>query len=232
MHNNIYHIFFDLDKTLWDFETNSSQTLEELYQKFELKSKGITSLDEMIDIYLKINKRYWTLYTANKISKEDLRTQRFNETFEYFGVFNKELAFNFGLEYIEISPKKKALYPFAHQILEYLHAKYKLHIITNGFEEVQYTKLKSANIIHFFNEIITSEKAGVKKPEIGIYEYALKQVGAKKENTIMIGDDWEADILGAINAGIAPVYFNPKNNSKNDYNVKQISCLSHLKTFL
>lgn len=209
MLKDVKHIFFDLDKTLWDFNTNSTLALKELYQKHELATKGIPSIEEMIDIYSKINQKLWAEYAKNIISKETLRTQRFNETFEYFGVYNYQLAFQFGLDYIEISPRKNILYPHTIETLNYLKDKYHLHIITNGFEEVQFIKLKSSGILHFFKEIITSEKAGAKKPDKAIFEFALNEANATPEYSIMIGDDLDVDIKGALNSNIRAIHFNP-----------------------
>jgi putative hydrolase of the HAD superfamily len=213
MLNNIEHVFFDLDKTLWDFEKNSASALHELYEKHDLKSKGIPSLDEMIDIYNKINQKLWAVYTQNKISKESLRTQRFNETFEYFGVYNLELAYAFGLDYVEISPRKNILFPTTIETLDYLSRKYSLHIITNGFEEIQHIKLESSGILNYFKEIITSEKAGAKKPDKAIFDYALSVSNASTDNSIMVGDDLEVDIMGALNANIPAVHFLPQSNN-------------------
>lgn len=232
MLKNVKHIFFDLDKTLWDFDTNSSLALKELYHKYELASKGIPSIEEMIDIYDKINQKLWSQYAKNIISKETLRTQRFNETFEYFGLYNYELAFQFGLDYIKVSPQKNILYPNTIETLNYLKYKYQLHIITNGFEEVQFIKLKSSGILHFFNEIITSEKAGAKKPDKAIFEFALNEANTSPEYSIMIGDDLDADIKGALNSNIRAIYFNPQITDKISGDFLSINSLIKLTELL
>lgn len=219
MLKDVKHIFFDLDKTLWDFETNSGMALKELYLKHELHTHGIPSLEEMIDIYSKINHKLWAEYANNAISKETLRTQRFNETFEYFGVYNYQLAYQFGLDYVAVSPRKNILYPNTIETLNYLKDKYQLHIITNGFEEVQHIKLESSGILHFFKEIITSEKAGAKKPHKAIFEYALNSANAVPAYSIMIGDDLDVDIKGALNSNLRAIHFSPlsMNNKSDDY---------------
>lgn len=234
MFKNIKHIFFDLDKTLWDFETNSRIALKELYVKYELHLKGIPTFEEMLDIYTKINQKLWALYAQNQISKEELRTQRFKETFEYFGVYNYQLAYHFGLDYVEISPQKNTLYPHTKETLSYLHNKYQLHIITNGFEEVQYVKLKSSGIINFFKEIITSEKAGAKKPDKAIFEYALETTNALPEQSLMIGDDEEIDVKGALNTNIKAIQFCPELNLKSNLhsNYLKIKSLKDLTLLL
>lgn len=228
MLKNVKHIFFDLDKTLWDFETNSSLALNELYIKHELSSHGIPSIEEMIDIYSKINQKLWAEYAMNIISKETLRTQRFNETFEYFGVYNYDLAFQFGLDYVEVSPRKNTLYPHTIETLNYLKEKYQLHIITNGFEEVQYIKLESSGILNYFKEIITSEKAGAKKPDKAIFEFALNISNASPENSIMIGDDIDVDIKGALNSNLRAIHFLPQSTFKISEDFITINSLSNL----
>lgn len=228
MLKNVKHIFFDLDKTLWDFDTNSSLALKELYLKHDLSSHGIPSFEEMIDIYSKINHKLWAEYAKNNITKETLRTQRFNETFEYFGIYNYELAFRFGLDYVEVSPRKNTLYPHTIETLNYLKEKYQLHIITNGFEEVQYLKLQSSGILHYFKEIITSEKAGAKKPDKAIFEFALKITKAPPENSIMIGDDIDVDIKGALNSNLRAIHFLPQSNFKISKDFITINSLSKL----
>lgn len=232
MLKNVKHIFFDLDKTLWDFDTNSSLALKELYLKHELSAHGIPSIEEMVDIYNKINQKLWAEYAKNNISKETLRTQRFNETFEYFGVYNYQLAFQFGLDYVEISPRKNTLYPHTIETLTYLKEKYQLHIITNGFEEVQYIKLESSGIINYFKEIITSEKAGAKKPDKAIFEYALNITNASPENSIMIGDDIDVDIKGALNLNIRAIHFCPKNSINYSGDIIEIKSLNNLQDLL
>jgi putative hydrolase of the HAD superfamily len=228
MLKNIKHIFFDLDKTLWDFETNSTLTLIELFEKHDLASYGIPSLAEMIDIYKKINQKLWAEYAKNSISKETLRTERFKQTFEYFGVYNYDLAFRFGTDYVELSPRKNVLYPNTFETLDYLKEKYELHIITNGFEEVQYIKLQSSGILHYFKNIITSEKAGAKKPDKAIFDYALSVSNASTDNSIMVGDDLEVDIMGALNANIPAVHFLPQANNKISDDFITINSLSKL----
>ncbi len=232
MLKNVKHIFFDLDKTLWDFDTNSFLALKELYLKHELSAHGIPSIEEMVDIYYKINQKLWAEYAKNNISKETLRTERFNQTFEYFGIYNYQLAFQFGLDYVEISPQKNNLFPHAKEVLEYLYSKYQLHIITNGFEEVQYIKLKSSGIINFFNAIITSEKAKAKKPDKIIFEYALNCTKALPENSIMIGDDLDVDIKGALNVKFRAIHFTPQSAGKTSDDYISINSLCKLKEIL
>jgi len=228
------HIFFDLDRTLWDFDKSSKQAFEEIYEKFNLKEKGIDSVHSFYDVYTIHNEKLWDKYREGKLSKEELRGLRFHLSLKDFGIDDRELADKFGEEYIRLSPLKANLFPQAINILEYLYPKYKLHIITNGFEEVQDIKIKTAGLGMYFDKIITSEEAGEKKPSPEIFNYSLKKAGAKPEESLMIGDDYNVDIIGAKNAGIDQVLFDPKTEqialSKNvSY---YVVCLDELKDFL
>jgi putative hydrolase of the HAD superfamily len=204
------HIFFDLDMTLWDFETNASEAYQDIYKKFQLKKKGISSINAFLKCYFVHNDRLWDQYRKGEIKKEFLRSRRFELTLLDFGIDDPKLAEDVGLEYITISPQKTNLFPNAHEILQYLKEKYPLYIITNGFEEVQFTKLKNSKLDVYFDHVITSEDAGSKKPDPGIFNYALKKAGALPDESLMIGDDPEVDILGAESVGIDGIYFNPK----------------------
>ena len=228
----IDHIFFDLDRTLWDFEKNSKETLIELFEYFKLYKKGIKSSEEFINKYRFHNERLWSLYRQNSITKEELRTKRFYLVLEDYGIFDFQLAEDFGLSYVKNSPLKTSLLPFAVESLDYLFKKYTLHIITNGFEEVQYLKLENSNLLNYFKTIITSEKVGVKKPNPIIFDYALNNTGAKLEHSIIIGDDLEADIIGARDFGMKQIYFNPHNLDHQQYVTFEIDCLNKLKEIL
>ncbi len=224
----IKDIFFDLDRTLWDFEKNSQKTLLSLIDQFNLFSLGIHDSFEFINKYKVHNARLWDLYRVNKINKSDLRTDRFLLTLKEYSIFDEKLAEDIGNMYVKESPLKKELLPFTLDVLAYLHKKYKLHIITNGFDEVQHVKLKYSNLDSFFNCIITSEKVGFKKPNKKIFEYALNCANANPEESVMIGDDLEADILGAQQAGMHVIFFNPQKKKYDIESFSEISCLSQL----
>lgn len=220
----ITDIFFDLDRTLWDFDLNAENTLVELCKTYDLLELGIKT-NEFIKSYTLHNERLWSLYRENKIKKEDLRSERFNLTLNDFSVSNKELAIKLGEDYVNKCPLQTKLFPNTFEILNYLKNKYKLHIITNGFEEVQNIKLKTSKLISFFDKIITSEKVNAKKPDPKIFKYALEQINVEAENTIMIGDDLPVDIIGAKNVGMHQIYFNPKNEKHShevDYEIKNL----------
>ena len=228
MFKNKTDIFFDLDHTLWDFEKNSALAFEKIFEKHQLD----LNLEEFLLHYIPTNLKYWKLYRDEKISQEDLRYHRLKEVFD---LMNKEVVDEMihllSHEYIHYLPQFNYLYEGAWEILDYLFPKYKLHIITNGFQTVQAGKLKNSNIEHFFQTITNSEMAGVKKPNPLIFEYALKKANATKSKSIMIGDSLEADIEGAINVGLDAIFFNEFNVSV-DEKIYQVNHLMLLKEYL
>jgi len=226
------HIFFDLDNTLWDFERNSTETLTELYEKFELHKLGIKSAHEFIAKYNIRNTMMWEQYRLGKIDKETLRNKRFAFTFWDMGIEAELIPPQLADMYIEMSPKKNHLFPEAAETLAYLHSKYILHIITNGFMEVQYIKLESADIKKYFKNIIISEHTGYRKPDVNIFHYALKSCDACAEECLMVGDGLEVDIIGARNAGWDTVYFNPRGLPHEEVITHEIKNLNELRSFL
>ncbi len=205
----VKHIFFDLDKTLWDFESNSRSALEELYHHHQLASLGVHDFDLFFQTYSVINDQCWDLYRKNLINKEYLRHHRFFLTLKNFGIENRPLAKAIGKDYVTLSPTKTALVSGAKELLEHLKGRYWLHIITNGFEEVQRLKLKNTGINYYFQEVITSERAGRRKPDPAIFQFAMIKTGAVPENSLMIGDDLEIDIKGARSNGWKTIWYNP-----------------------
>ncbi len=209
MNNKNYkHIFIDLDRTLWDFEKSAQQTFEEIYRKHDLKKLGIPSLEEFNKFYTEHNNRLWSYYRKGQIKKEILSVQRFELTLKDFAIKDAELSKQIADDYVNLSPTMVNLFPNTHEILTYLKSKYVLHIITNGFEEVQQKKLDSANLRQYFTKIITSEMAGFKKPDPEIFRYAFQSTGAIVEESMMIGDDLKVDILGAKAFGMDQIYVN------------------------
>lgn len=226
------HIFFDLDHTLWDFDTNSYLTLKELYVKHGLEARGVRSFEGFVERYRQINNEMWGQYSKGTITKESLRSERFYRALFEHGVDDQELSITIGNEYITLGPVKTALFPFTVEALTYLHAKYGLYILTNGFEEVQHLKLDSSKIRHYFKEIVTSERAGYKKPDKRIFEYALDLAKADENEVLMIGDTLDVDIAGARDAGIDQVYFNPSGLKHSEKVTYEINCLSELMNLL
>ncbi|OIP01755.1 MAG: noncanonical pyrimidine nucleotidase, YjjG family [Bacteroidetes bacterium CG2_30_33_31] len=203
------HIFFDLDRTLWDFERNSKETFMDIYLKYNLKKIGINNLNELFEKYQKINSDLWEKYRNGLIMKDFLNIERFYLTLKEYNIDDKKLASKIANDYVKISPTKTHLFPNAIEILEYLKSKnYLLHIITNGFPEVQYIKLRNANLSKYFHEIIISEEVGYNKPSTEIFEISLKKANAIASQSLMIGDDPDVDILGAIRSGIDSLWMN------------------------
>tara|TARA_Y100000385_G_C12850367_1_gene532784 strand:+ start:28 stop:720 length:693 start_codon:yes stop_codon:yes gene_type:complete len=226
------NIFFDLDRTLWDFDTNSHETLLEICDYYSLNKLGISDYEEFIQTYKIHNAELWDLYGIDKITQKDLRRERFQRALADFGINDFQLAEDIGEKYIEICPRKNKLFSFTFKVLDYLKDKYRLHIITNGFDKTQHIKLEHSNLIQYFNQIITSEKTGFKKPNPKIFEYALDLANAKKSESIYIGDNLVVDILACQNYGIDGIYFNPK-KVKHIEDVKfEISCLSQIMEIL
>lgn len=227
------HLFFDLDRTLWDFEKNSHEVLLELYKHYDLLTKGIVDSKVFIERYKHHNEKLWDLYRQNKIEKDKLRDERFKITLNEFGINSPKLAANLGEDYVAHCPKKTNLFPYVHSTLNYLKDRYALHIITNGFEEVQYEKLENSNLIDYFEQIITSEQVGFKKPSLQIFKFSMLKACAKPSDSLMIGDDLHADILGAKDIGMAQVFFNPlKHEHSNSEITYEINCLSELEEIL
>ncbi|MCB0806459.1 MAG: YjjG family noncanonical pyrimidine nucleotidase [Bacteroidales bacterium] len=204
------HVFFDLDRTLYDFDTSTRMTFLELYEKFRMKENGVSSFDDFLNLYKTNNYDLWAQYREGKIRKKFLNVERFHVTLLHFGINDRAFAGRFAADYIRLSPQNKALFPNVHRILEYLRQKYILHIITNGFEEVQRVKIDTNNLNTYFTTITTSEEAGAKKPNEKIFLYAFQKAAARPHESIMIGDDHEVDILGARRAGMDQILFSPE----------------------
>jgi putative hydrolase of the HAD superfamily len=204
------HIFFDLDHTLWDFETNARLTLEELFVQHQLETRGIPSFDHFHQTYTVHNDKLWERFRNGFIKREELRWKRMWLTLLDYKISDELLAKKIGEDFLAVLPTKASLFPGTVEILDYLKNKnYPLHLITNGFETTQYLKLKHAGIDQYFTYVITSEMAGSLKPHREIFDYALQKVNTTADKAIMIGDTLEVDILGAQNVGMDQVYFNP-----------------------
>jgi len=234
--NKYKTLFFDLDHTLWDYDTNAHDTLVELYQTFDLDSLGIQGAAHFVKVFFEVNEGLWAKYNVGKIDKFYLRNERFRLVFEESGSIMKlvspELLKEFNKSFLRTCPSKGKLIEGAKEVLDVFGDKYAMHIITNGFEEVQSTKLSTSGIAKYFDKIITSEKAGFKKPMAGIFTYALKWSKAELEHSIMIGDNLSTDIKGARDFGMDQVYFNPKSEQHSDEITYEISELKQLLAIL
>ena len=228
------HLFFDLDRTLWDFDLNSKTALKSIYSELDLTSKLAAGFEAFHQIYNRINHECWAAYRSGTMKKEELRFIRFYRSMEHFGLRDKELAVEIGDLYVQKSPLQTNLIDGSMELLEHCKQKgYKMHIITNGFEEVQGIKLKNSGLLPYFDEIITSERAGARKPDPVIFNLAENLTQTKAENCLMIGDDLEADIVGARKAGWNQVFYNPNNGIKHNEEItKEITSLRELMPLL
>ena len=225
------HLFFDLDHTLWDFEANSKVTLRDLYDELDLKARGIHDFDLFHKNYLIHNERLWERFRNGFIRVDELRWKRMWLTLLDFKIGDEKLAREMGLRFLDLLPTRKLLFPHTVELLEYLtQKKYQLHLITNGFEQTQHSKLKNSDIDKYFIEVITSESCNSLKPHKEIFEYALAKTGATKEESIMIGDSLDVDIQGAINAGIDQVYVNHINGEAHIKPTYTVYSLKELET--
>ena len=212
--NDITDIFFDLDHTLWDFQKNSALTFDFLLKKYQIN----IDLNKFLNIYIPINFSYWKLYRDEKITKEFLRYNRLKSSFDKLNLSLSDDVINkIADDYVISLPVNNFLIEDTILVLDYLKKKYRLHIITNGFTEVQNKKIVNSKIKKYFHSIIDSETVGVKKPNIKIFDYALIVSGAKSKNSLMIGDNLEADILGALNAGFHAIHFNNNNEAPHEH---------------
>ncbi len=226
------HIFFDLDHTIWDFDKNAEETLHELYIIHKLNDIGLISADVFIETYTQNNHRLWREYHLGNITKETLREARFKQTFLDLGVHPEVIPHGFEDEYVKLCPTKTNLFPNAHETLEYLQSKYTLHLISNGFKESQDIKINGTGISKYFTHVIISEIAGANKPDPTIFQFAIDAAGSTKEQSLMIGDSLEADVLGALNFGMDAIFFNPFNTPRPDEVKVQISDLKELTLML
>lgn len=203
------HLFFDLDHTLWDFEANSRLTLAEMYQNMQLEKRGINDFDLFHKNYLAHNDKLWERYRKGFIKVDELRWKRFWLTLLDFKIGDEQLAREMAIHFLDLLPTRTLLFPQAIEVLDYLvEKKYELHLITNGFEKTQHSKLRHSGIDKYFVEVITSEGSNSLKPHKEIFDFAMEKARADPRHSIMIGDDPEVDIKGAMNAGIDQVFVN------------------------
>jgi putative hydrolase of the HAD superfamily len=218
-------LFFDLDRTLWDFDSNSVLALKEIFTDRKIAQIANCNFTDFKTFYTEYNKKLWDMYKYQKIEKEDLRLERFHGTLKHFGIDSPRLAAKISDDYVKISPQKTKLFPNVIDVLRQLKSRYELHIITNGFSEVQFIKLKNSGLSPFFNKIITSEMVGYQKPNERIFHFALKTANVKPKDAIMIGDDQDSDIRGAQKIGMDQLFIN--------YKFEELICnpTFHINTF-
>ena len=228
MNKKFKDIFFDLDHTLWDFDKNSKYT----FKKILNDNKINIDLDIFLKTYIPINNDYWKLYRENNISKDKLRYGRLIDTFKALDRdVSDKIIYKLSDDYIKHLSSFNFLIDETIPILKYLDSKYNLHIITNGFQEVQNLKLINSGIDNFFKSVTNSEMAGVKKPNQKIFQLAINKANADFNSSIMIGDNLEADINGAFNVGMDAILFNYHKISV-PKGVTSINNLNQLKDYL
>ncbi len=221
------HLFFDLDHTLWDFETNSRETLQELFLSYRLHEKVTPNFELFFEKYSYHNKKLWDRYHHGFITQEQLKWKRMWHALLEFKLGDEILSKQLSAAFLEILPTKKKLFPYTVEILNYLAQKeYKLHLITNGFEKVQWRKLDNSNISHYFSSVITSELACCLKPHKDIFNFAIEKAGCCYKESIMLGDNLDADIQGAMNAGMDTVFVN---HIKEETVLKPTHIIHHLR---
>jgi YjjG family noncanonical pyrimidine nucleotidase len=223
--NTIKDIFFDLDHTLWDFDKNSEMAFDAIFKK----DHPTMLTKDFIKVYAPINQACWKLYQVDKMTHEELRYKRLKQSFDalHYTITDAQIE-TISNEYIEYLPNFNHLFDDTHEVLTYLKTKYKLHIITNGFANVQDRKMTNSNINHYFETTTNSELAGAKKPNPVIFDYALNMAKANKKESIMIGDCIEADVKGALHFGMNAIFFNP-NGLENEEGIHEITTLASLK---
>ena len=225
------HVFFDLDETLWDFKRNSLEVIHELINNYQLEERGIKR-DFFVSRYHHHNDHFWDLFRKGQISREELRIVRWKTTLGEFEIHDENFARLLSEQYLQLLPAKKHLHDSTIEILNYLKPKYSLHIITNGFEEVQLQKIMASGIASYFTHIITSERAGSQKPNKEIFRYAFEIANATVAESIFIGDSIEADIMGAKAVAMDHILFNPERLPHYEAVQLEITSLTELRTIL
>jgi len=224
----ISHVFFDLDHTLWDFEANAEKAYEACFVKQAIK----VDLIAFMKYYRPINHNYWKAYREERVTKEALKYGRLEDTFKALDYKVTPIEIDLiAADFLQFLPTFTKLFKGSIALLDYLKPKYRLHIITNGFSEVQMPKLKNSGLLKYFDTVITSESVGVKKPNPKIFEYALTKANALASESVMIGDSLEADIEGADKVGMHSLFFNP-NKTQVAKEIKQVTELVDIKAHI
>lgn len=227
------NLFFDLDHTLWDFNRNSAESIFELYETHRLREAGVPSAAAFSQQFITINRQLWADFDQNRVTHGFIREHRFPMVLTALGVTDPLVSTGLNEAYLSLLPRKPHLMEATRDILDYLHGRYPMHIITNGFDDIQAIKMASANITHYFEHVVTIETAGAKKPDPRMFRYAMTLSGARPETSLMIGDNYEADIRGANAVGMDTVFYNPTGDSiGTDKPTYEIRHWSELKTIL
>lgn len=209
---NVKHVFFDLDHTLWDYEKNSIAALVELHGHFGLDE--FVTAEEFLKTYHKINEKLWHKFNNGQIERDYIKKYRFAEVLQKMKIYINHQPSDLHEFFLDNCSNRTEVLPYCHEALSYLKEKYPLAIITNGFPEAQYPKMKASSLDQYFDEIIISQEVGFRKPEREIYDLSLERMNAKAETSVMIGDNPKTDIKGAINAGLQTIFYNPNGTRK------------------
>ena len=201
------HIFWDLDRTLWDFDKNSEEAIRGLFAQHELAKKTGVAFEQFFERYTQINHDLWDEYRRGEVTKDELRLRRFHHSLKEFGFDDAAFALSFNDDYVSLCSSKSNLIPGSREILDYLKPNYKQHVITNGFVEAQEVKIANGGLDQYFDSVIVSDGLGFRKPDKRIFDYAFAQAKAQAEDCIMIGDDYGPDVLGAKAVCMDQVYF-------------------------
>ena len=225
-------IFFDLDRTLWDFDRNSAETLTELYEAYEVDRKLGIRVEEFVNTFRKINAEAWREFRNGVQTKDDMRVNRFVNTFFLHGSSDWKTARKMSLDYINTCPHKSQLVKGVPELLENLRSNYKLHIITNGFSDTQSHKINAGRISHYFSTIVISDETPYRKPEREIFELAVTKAGSHVKASLMVGDDWQKDILGAKSAGMDQAFYNPESLTTDEKATIELKRIDELTDYL
>ena len=203
------NIFIDLDDTIWDFTANSHVSLEIMYRDLDI-ARIYPDYDAFSSAYYAKNSELWALYHHGKIEKDFLIIERYAHLLRTIGYndIDNHLAQRMNEYYLDTLAQQTQLVPYAIELLDYLTQRgYNLYILSNGFIEVQHKKLQSAGIGDYFKRMVLSDEIGINKPDRRLFDYALEVTHSQAADTLMIGDNYDADILGAMQAGWGQIYF-------------------------
>ncbi len=214
--SKITDIFFDLDHTLWDFEANSKLAFEKLLKKHQIP----VHIDDYLKVYEPINRQYWEAYAKQQKNKAEVKYGRLTDTFKALNIeVSQPLIEKLANEYLDFLKKERILMDGALELLGYLKGRYRLHILTNGFTEVQSDKMQHSGLESYFELMITSEETGKLKPHPDVFNYALHKAETFAHKSYMIGDNFQSDVLGARNVGMHAIHFDPDNTSDVDFKI-------------
>ena len=205
-------IFFDLDDTLWNFSANSAESLKKLYEISPILRKLFPSREEFIDIYHHHNYQLWQMYSRGEVTTSQLKHERWRRTlatrqFEVLTAVCEELERN----YLDILARGTEKMEGAEEMLKEITKFSLVGILSNGFTRTQYAKLENSGLWRYVTRVIVSEEIGINKPDKRLFDFAIQETGATQP-VLMVGDNFEADVLGAMKAGWKAIWFTSSDN--------------------